>query len=261
MSCVSARGQARSERSRHGRGLHGRSFPGHWFYGQALVETLVSVLFLVPIFLSAVYLVDFHRASHASEIAARELALTSLHSADGNVEQSILRSIRDLSLPASERAGAPSPAGLEHVDTQNVASEVERAANLLLAPARFSGSGTFDVPRWQQRRVSSGVSMGSTTLIGVPFEIPIELNSKLVFFSGHGAASGVAQVRVRTAALSVAGTLKAAASPIEAVATVASIIEPALRQLCIGRINPEIVPADRLPDSVSRHNDMRSQPC
>ncbi len=229
--------------------------------GQALVETLVSVLFLTPLFLSAVYLVNFHRASHASEIAARELALASLHSADGNVDQRILRSIRDLSIPASERAGTPLSTGLESVGTHDVASEVERAANLLLAPARLSGSGTFDAPRWQQRRVSSGVSMGSTTVVGVPFDIPIELNSKLVFFSGHGAASGVAQVRDRTAALSVAGTLKAAATPIEAVATVASIIEPALRQLCIGRINPEIVPADRLPASVSRHNDMRSQPC
>jgi len=238
-----------------------RAFHKRAPYGQALVETLVSVLFLTPLFLSAVYLVNFHRASHASEIAARELALASLHSADGHVDPSVLRSIRDLSIPASERAGVPLPAGLEHIDTRDVASEVERAAHLLLAPARFSGSGTFDAPRWQQRRVSSGVSMGSTTGVGVPFDIPVELNSKVVFFSGHAAASSVAQVRDRTAALSVAGTLKAAATPIEAVATVASIIEPALRQLCIGRINPEIVPADRLPASVSRHNDMRSQPC
>ena len=256
MRRAGARGQTRPKQARHGRGLH-----GHSFHGQALVETLVSVLFLTPVFLSAVYLVDFHRASHASEIAARELALASLHSADGNVDQSTLRSIRDVSIPASEFTGAPSPAGLEYVDTEDVASEVERATNFLLAPARFSGSGTFDVPRWQQRRVSSGVAMGSTSVIGVPFDIQVKLNSKLVFFSGNGAASSVAQIRDRTAAISVAGTLKTAASPIEAVATVASIIEPALRQLCIGRINPEIVPADRLPASVSRHNDMRSQPC
>jgi hypothetical protein len=230
-------------------------------HGQALVETLVAVLFLTPIFLSAVYLSDFHRASHASGIAVREIALAALHSTDGNVEQRTLRAIRDLSIPALELTGTRLPVRLEHVDTNDIASGVERAANILLTPARLSGSGNFDAPRWQQRRTSTGVSMGSTTLIGVPFDIPIALRGDLVFFSGYGASSSVVQVRDRTAALSVAGTLATAAQPIEAIASVASIIEPALRQLCVGRINTEIVPADRLPASVSRHNDMRSQPC
>jgi hypothetical protein len=83
----------------------------------------------------------------------------------------------------------------------------------------------------------------------------------VVFFSGHGASASVVEVRDRIAALSVAGTLASAAQPIEAIASIASLIEPALRQLCIGRINPEIGPSDRLPASVSRHNDMRTQPC
>lgn len=230
-------------------------------HGQALIETLVSVLFLTPLFLCAAYLVDFHRASHASGIAAREIALASLHAADGNVDQNDLRKIRNLSIPATELTGTRLPARLERSDTTNVASSVERAADLLLAPARLSGAGNFDVPRWQQRRTSTGVSMGSTTVIGVPFDLPVELRSHVVFFSGHGASSSAAQVRDRAGALSVAGTFATAAQPIEAIASIASIIEPALRQLCIGRINPEIVPTDRLPASVSRHNDMRTQPC
>jgi hypothetical protein len=89
--------------------------------------------------------------------------------------------------------------------------------------------------------------VGSLTVIGVPLDLPVELRGNVIFFSGHGASSGVAQVRDLTAALSVAGTLATAAQPIEAIASIASVIEPALRQLCIGRINPEIVPADRLP--------------
>ena len=230
-------------------------------HGQALIETLVSVLFLTPLFLCAVYLVDFHRASHVSGIAARELAFASLHAADGNVDQNDLRKIRNLSIPATELTGTRLPARLERSDTNDVGSSVERAADLLLAPVRMSGSGNFDVPRWQQRRTSTGVSMGSTTVIGVPVDLPVELRGEVVFFSGHGASGGVSQVRDRIAALSVAGTLATAAQPIEAIASVVSVIEPALRQLCIGRINPEIVPADRLPASVSHHNDMRSQPC
>jgi hypothetical protein len=139
------------------------------------------VLFLTPIFLSAVYLSDFHRASHASGIAVREIALAALHSTDGNVEQRTLRAIRDLSIPALELTGTRLPVRLERVDTNDIASGVERAANILLTPARLSGSVNFDVPRWQQRRTSTGVSMGSTTLIGVPFDIPIALRGDLVF--------------------------------------------------------------------------------
>ena len=230
-------------------------------HGQALIETLVSVLFLTPLFLCAAYLVDFHRASHASDIAAREIALASLHAADGNVDQNDLRAIGDLSIPSSHLTGTRLPARLEGSDANDVASSVERSADLLLAPVLLSGSGSFDVPRWQQRRASTGVSMGSTTVIGVPFDLPVELRSHVVFFSGHGASASVVEVRDRIAALSVAGTLASAAQPIEAIASIASLIEPALRQLCIGRINPEIVPADRLPASVSRQNDMRTQPC
>jgi hypothetical protein len=229
--------------------------------GQALIETLVSVLFLTPLFLCTAYLVDFHRASHASGIAAREIALASLHAADGNVDHDDLQAIRDLSIPSSELTGTRLPVWLEHSEANDVASSVERAGDLLLAPVRLSGSGDFDVPRWQQRRASTGVSMGSLTVIGVPFDLPVELRSNVIFFSGHGVSGGVAQVRDRTAALSVAGTLATAAQPIEAIASVASVIEPALHQLCIGRINPDIVPADRLPASVSRQNDMRSQSC
>lgn len=229
--------------------------------GQALIETLVSVLFLTPLFLCTAYLVEFHRTSHTSAVAAREIALASLHAIDGNVNQDDLRAIHDLSSPSSGLNGTRLPARLESSDANDVASSVERSADLLLAPVRLIGSGDFDVPRWQSRRASTGVSMGSTTLIGVPVDLPVELRSQVIFFSGHGASDSVAQVRTRTAALSVAGTLAAAAQPIEAVASIASLIEPALRQLCIGRITPEIVPADRLPASVSRHNDMRTQPC
>lgn len=229
--------------------------------GQALVETLVAMLFLSPLFLCAVYLTDFHRASHAAEMAAHELALASLHAADGAVGQTDLQAIRDLAIPAADILGERLPAHLESLSTSDTASSVEEAAHLILAPALVSGVGAFDLPRWQQHRVSTGVSMGSTAAIGVPFDIPIELRGRSVYVVGHGAAVGSAHVRTRTAAISIAGAMAEVARPIETVASVARVIEPALSQLCVGRIDPDIVPADRLPASVSRHNDLRTQPC
>lgn len=229
--------------------------------GQALAESLVAALFLSPLFLCTAYLVDFHRATHASALVAREVAVAMIQSPDGIVDKTDLQRIRDVVMSASEIPGNVLPVDVERIPGGDVAEGVESLAFTALWPAIASGSGAFDVPRWRGQRASTGVSMGSTTALGVELDLPVEVREQLAFFSGHGAAESATQVRDRTAALSVAGTLAMAVQPIEAVAAVASVLEPSLRQLCIGRIDPDIVPADRLPAAVSRTNDLRYTPC
>lgn len=229
--------------------------------GQALSESLIAVLFLSPLFLCTLYLVDFHRASHAAEIASREIAVTALHAADGRVSAATIKAIRDLTLDEAETIATVRPSALESAQSPPAVDELASAVDILLLPALAMGGGEFDVPRFIGQRVRSAVSMGSTTLLGVSVDLPVELRSELVFAAGHGASVSSAQVRSRTAAISVAGSMAVAAEPLETIATVASVIEPALRQLCIGRIDPDIVPADRLPASVSRSNDLRYTPC
>jgi len=229
--------------------------------GQAFVETLVALLFLTPIFLSAVYLADLHRAGHGAALAAREIALAALHDPAGEVDPRIARALQDLAIPADSTSGELRPPQLSEVSIDSAPALIERTADVMLLPAKLLGSGEFDLPPWRARSVTTAVSMGSTEVLGVPFDLPVVLQENLFFFVGHGAASGPEQVRARPAALSVAGSLAAAAQPLEAGFSVASIVEPALERLCIGRIDPDIVPEDRLSGSMSRPSDLRYQPC
>jgi hypothetical protein len=87
------------------------------------------------------------------------------------------------------------------------------------------------------------------------------LREELSFFGAYGAASSPQHVAARTAALSMAGSLDETKRLLEPLAGAASVIEPSLDRLCVGRIGPDIVPEDRLPPNISRTSDLRSTPC
>jgi hypothetical protein len=229
--------------------------------GQAFVETLVTLIFLLPLFLCAVYLANLHRAGHGAALAAREIAVAALHDPAGEVDPRMVRALQELAIPADSLGGELQQPQIDEVAIDSAPALVEKSADVMLLPAKLLGSGEFDLPSWQARSVTTAVSMGSTEALGVSFDLPVVLQEKLFFFVGHGAANGPDQVHSRTAALSVAGLLAAAATPLEAVLSVASIVEPALERLCIGRIEPDIVPEDRLSGSLSRPLDLRYQPC
>ena len=229
--------------------------------GQALVESLVAIIFLVPLMVCAIYLAALPRDGLALSVLNRELALAAIHNPAGDVSPSLRQSLQDLSVPRESLVGERLPSRLNEVVIDDAGSATEKTARLILLPALAAGVGEFDLPRWSGRSVNSKISFGSTSALGVPFDTPAALEEQLFFAVGHGAASGPTQVRNRTAALSVAGALASAVRPVNAVASVVSLVEPAFHRLCIGRIDPEIVPDDRLPASISRSSDLRYRPC
>ena len=222
---------------------------------------MVTLLFLVPLMLCAAYLAGLLRAEQTAVLATREFAVASMLEPSGDPQPDLIRRLHELAMPADEIPGELAPPRLERMDLAGTAVEVEALAIGMLAPARAGGVGNFDLPLFRATRARAGVSMGSTKALGVDIDMPVIVDEQLVFFVGHGAAKDPEQVRARTAALSAAGVLAEAARPIELIATIASVVEPALRQLCAGRIDPEIVPADRLPDDVTRSSDLRYRPC
>lgn len=229
--------------------------------GQAFSESLAAVLFLVPLMLSMIYLATLMQAEQTAVLTARELAFAALHSADGQVTPEIISRLQVL-LTSEEGASA------ENLDAEVTATEIgavplliEQTAMTLLTPAEVVGVGSFDLPSVRAARASVVVSVAADSALDLPIDQPISLREGISFFAGHGAASGPEQVRARTASLSVASVLAEIAQPLEAVADVASVLEPALRMLCIGRIDPEIVPADRLPADITRTSDLRYQSC
>jgi len=229
--------------------------------GQAFSEALVALIFLIPLLLCMVYLVDLMRAEQGAVVTARELALAAVHAPDGRAAPEVINDLQELAMPGAETAGERLAPRIAPSAVSTPAANIESGARLLLAPAQLVGIGDFDVPELLTQRAITGVGLGSVSELGVPLDIPVQVGANLDFVAGHGAALSPAQVRGRTAALSVAGALAEVAEPIETLATIASLLEPSLRRLCVGRIDPDIVPADRLPDSVSRSSDLRNQPC
>lgn len=229
--------------------------------GQAFTESLVAVLFLIPLLLCMIYLVELMRAEQGAVVSARELVLAAVHTPTGHVPAALVEDLHELAMPADQVVGERRAPRIASITLPNPATDVEKVANGLLLPATLVGVGRFDLPEFLPRRASTGVSLGSTREIGVPFDLPVVVEADVAFMAGHGAADSPAEVRSRTAALSVGGALAEVSEPIELLATIASLLEPALRRLCIGRIDPEIVPADRLPDSVTRSSDLRYQSC
>ena len=80
-----------------------------------------------------------------------------------------------------------------------------------------------------------------------PFaQTPSEFNERYVLPGGDWASSGPSQVESRTAGL----VLTRAAAPLQPflklTTQLLSVLEPSLRELCLGQVNPERVPDDRL---------------
>lgn len=229
--------------------------------GQAFSEMLVAVLFLVPLLLCIVYLVNLMRAEQGAEDAAHQIALAMIHAPSGIIDDALVQRLQELAIPADDSVGERLPAQVATTALPNAATDVETIARRMLLPAALVGVGDFDLPEFLPRRATTGISMGSTRELGVPFDLPIVVQAEVAFIAGHGAARSPDEVRSQTAALSVAGALAEVSEPLQFLASIASLLEPALRRLCIGRIDPEVVPADRLPDALTRSSDLRYQPC
>lgn len=229
--------------------------------GQAFSEALVAVLFLIPLLLCMVYLVDLMRAEQGAISTARELALAAVHAPSGSVAPGLVRQLQDVAMPAEDTVGQRIEPRIAPTALPNAATDVEKVAWGLLLPATLVGVGTFDVPEFLPQAAKAGVSLGSTRQLGVTFDLPVVVEADLAFVAGHGAARSPDEMRSRTASLSVAGALAEVSEPLQLLATIASLLEPALRRLCVGRIDPEIVPTDRLPDALTRSSDLRYQSC
>lgn len=122
----------------------------------------------------------------------------------------------------------------------------------LLAPlfaAGALGGADFDLERGGYQRVSlrAGVRATEQASLPDPFDaLDLELTEHHALLADAWNSSGPAQVAVRTGGLvptAAFGSLRALLAPVRAAA---SVVEPALRQLCLGQIDPERVPDDRL---------------
>lgn len=234
-----------------------RNFTG----GQALVEALAALLFLTPLLLCAVYLADLYRTAHSASLLAREHAIAAMHQPAGEFDNTLAGKLDNLSGSLSGEDSRSLESLFEPISPDGATAVVEATAQALLVPALTAGKGAFDWPAWRGHKVVVTSRADPDTTLDLPLNLSIVLREELSFFGAYGAASSPQHVAARTAALSMAGSLDETKRLLEPLAGAASVIEPSLDRLCVGRIGPDIVPEDRLPPNISRTSDLRSTPC
>lgn len=257
-----------------------------------MIETLLAVLVLLPLWLAVVYVSRWHDLQHASIAAARHAAFAA-HAAAGREDPQRIRETtrrrlfsRDPARFGEPVGGDSSPLGhrpqwADHrgagwlLDREQgpeivvalapqpeAVTRIERQAFALIAPARAVGGEPLDLQRDAARGVTVTVPLRHAATLPRPFDgLRFTLTERLSLLVDPWAARDPQQVATRVAALSPVGELRALVRPLAPVRWAVSLFEPAVQRLCLGRLEPDIVPPDRLVGARAAPLDLRTRPC
>lgn len=260
--------------------------------GQALVETLVAVLALLPLWVGVVYISRWHDLQHATIVAARHAAFAAHQSAGredpARIAQATRARLFSRAANRFEAPGAEEPADLgvrpqwaDHrgetmlldrdvgprievaaAEQPELVSRTEQQAILMLAPARIVGGPPLDLQRSAARGVTVTVPLQHAMDLPVPLSgLRLTLSERLSLLVDPWAARDPAQVVRRIDSLSPTGGLRELMQPLRPVRWAVSLFEPAFERLCLGRVEPDIVPPDRLSGARGPALDLRARPC
>ena len=255
-----------------------------------MTETLIATALLLPLWLGVVYVSRWHDLQHTAIASARYAAFEA-HVSAGREDSARIEATTRLRLFSrdagrftvdavaddlgrrpqwSDHRGAESLLDREPGPTVDVAAvpqtgvvaDVERQAFALIAPARAVGGPPFDLQRDAARGATVTVPLRHADALPAPFGgLRLRLTERLRLLVDPWAASDPRQVAARVESLSPVGRLRELVQPLEPVRWAVSLFEPAIQRLCPGRIEPEIVPPDRLVGGRGAMLDLRTRPC
>lgn len=225
--------------------------------GQAMVESLAASLMLTPLLLAVVQLSALQSAEQATIGAARAAALAAHHGLDGENGPLSSARIRAMFLAAP----AVGPELMTGAARQAPAAELaEDIALGMIVPAQVVGAGDLDLARSQA--IVSRASVDAPQFFGgfMPDTPSLRVSAGMPLMLDDWDAGSASAVWRRTAALSTAGRIAAWRGPLTTLSAPMRLLEPSLERLCLGRIDPDIVPEDRLRGLV-RAPDLRAKSC
>jgi hypothetical protein len=223
-----------------------------------MAEFAVAAGVLATLLLCMPVLCRYHELQVASIEAARRVAFEGSwrESSVGRVDVGSLRHMLfpdtgDSAQVTAERVRA----GLDVGSEPGLAGRSTRA---LLAPLRIAHvlSAGFDLREPELYSANVAVALSRPPQLPDPFaQVPIEFNERYVLLGGDWAASGPAQVAQRAGGLVLSRAAPPLRSVVQWTAQLLSVFEPALRELCLGQVDPERVPVDRLGQGVDPDAD------
>ncbi|MFT3904958.1 MAG: hypothetical protein QM718_01465 [Steroidobacteraceae bacterium] len=219
-------------------------------HGQAMAEFAVACAVLALLLLGLPLIARYHDIQFGLISAARAAATLQGWSPGQAVDVERLRGGALLRLDDPRR---PEVQQLTLRSEQAVAPGTAAAVvDALLEPlfvAGALGSGAFDLNRsgYQHSTLSARVAAEAQDSLPQPFAaLQLQLREHHAVLTDGWNSSGPEQVAARVGGLVPTASLAAIGQVLGPARAAASVVEPALRRLCLGQIDPEKVPADRL---------------
>lgn len=236
--------------------------------GQALAESLILLIVLVPFAIAIEQLMRLSLIQHSVLSSARYLLLEQHHSPGSDSLSGSRFSAVDtpLAVHLEHLVGTSSRSSLEQEIADGRLTEgLTPAMDLALwgvALAEPVGPGELalnpDLTRQARARLRIEWDSGlGRWLAGNA--IIFEESLSLVTDTWQVADRDAFHARVR--AISVAGRMQQISEPLQVVRSVLEVIEPSFEGFCPGRIVLESVPEDRVVSSDAGANDWRRMPC
>lgn len=230
--------------------------------GQSMVEFAVGSSALLLLLLGVITLSSYQEVQRRAIGAGRQLAFESgWQGPEANPD--VLR--RSAFAHHMDDSGLMDAVGRSrHVEALNVRASMQfgpapglanDAATVLLSPLRTSGAlvgGDIDLASGGYARGEIEVDLQPRFWLPPPFrDTELALRQPFAILTDPWNSAGPEHVRDRTSSLVPTQRLIAIASTWQALAAPLSLLEPSLDELCLGLIEPDAVPADRLgPPSV-----------
>lgn len=230
-----------------------------------MVESLVALLWLTPLWFALLFLGELLVVQQAAISSVRHAVMMS-HLADGALAKTEMANLTQ-SRYAIGAADAPwMPQSLRlHVKLEDATSlasprQLEDLAQAALTPASAVTGGDFRIPKpaYVQARAQWSLRLPDF-LSDARVNAPILLTEQLTVLQQGGSSRSDQQTRDRVIGMTVQSRLIEAASVFDAIRPVISIVEPAFERFCPGRLDVDIVPADRTLGS--QGGNARSRPC
>ena len=222
-----------------------------WHRGQALIESLIALIWLVPLWLALLFLSDLLAKQQAAISSVRHSVMLS-HLAEGDLSKSVVAEL-SRSRYSDETFDAPwAPKSLrlemrlDHSQPLAAPKQLRELTQTALAPAGVITGGDFRLPTEDGLRVQAQWSLRLPEFLSAAnIEGPILLKEQLSVMQHGWSSRSDSQTRDRVMGMTVQSRLIAAAGVFDVIRPVISLIEPAFERFCPGRLDVDIIPADR----------------
>ena len=217
------------------------------FRGQALAEFAVAVAVLATLLVGMPVISRYHELQVATIEGARRFAFQASWR-QGIAPAPDAEALRAALFPSNAEHDQPVVAALEASLAVSAApGRAGQAARAWLAPFRLAAGSGFDLRDHALYRAELAMTASNPAGLPEPFAgVPVELREPYVLLTDEWASSGPDQVARRAGGLIITRTIPVLRPLLSLGKGLLAIVEPAVRQLCPGVVDPERVPADRL---------------